>query len=343
MAVTPRLLLPLAVAASLLMPACDGGGGSAAGQGALALEAASGAPLIERLAAAADATRFQGVRRFEVRWSEEGKPKTLVYRERVSADGEGRYALELLDLLAPPAGQTEQALFELQHQMRQGFVQRYRDFRIRDLDLFLANYQVLDLGRTVQVAGHACADLDVRRALAPERVYRVAVELQTGLPLRVREESLAGDLLALTEYESLDLVPDLAAVAFFEPARDEQPLAGDAGAAAAQLGYPPVVPKLVPDPWRPIAAAWVEDPTDPQRPWAKYTYSDGLEAIVYLHGGPVDPQTQLLQAGPGGDLVQHVSLAAWTALQGRVREQRVLAVGKAPRDLLLSLIQSAFY
>jgi hypothetical protein len=278
-------------------------------------------------------------------WSEGGAPRTLSYRERVSADGTGRVSLELLDLLSPTGTEAQQDLFELLHQARQGFVHRYRDFRVHDVELFFENYLVHDQGNIVQLAGHACADLDIRRADGSGSVWRVAVELSSGLPLRVREQGPAGELLSLSEFESLDLDPDLGGVAFHEPVRDEQPLAASLTGATAQLGFEPVVPNLVPEGWRLIAAALVEDPTEPQRPWAKYTYSDGLGAVVYMHGGHLGPQAQLAlaQGTPSGDVVQHLAIASWNALQGRVKQQRVLAVGKAPQDLLLSLIQSAFY
>ena len=301
-------------------------------------QSSSTLPLIERLAAAPDTTRFQGVRRYEAHYVEQGQPKTLIYRERVSCDGMGNFSLELLDVLAPTSG-LDHGLFLLLHDVRAGFVHRYRDLRIHHLATFLENYTVLDAGVTTSVAGRECASLELRRNSGAERVWRVAVDLQTGLPLSVREESLTGELLTLSEHESLDLAPDLSSVDFHTPINSELPLPSDAAAAAGLLGFAPHLPRVLPEGWRQIDSSVVRDPVE-DRAWMKLTLTDGLETLLYLHGG-AEPALQLASSAVTGDFTRGGSLGAWNVLQARVDGQSYLCLGRRPVTFLQTLVQSA--
>jgi len=299
----------------------------------LAVQVAS--PLVAKMLSAPDHVRFRGTRRHEVRWNLPFGQRQLVYRENVFSDGAGGFAIDPVALLEPTVSWLERDVFLLMQKAREGFLYRYRDFRVHDAGLFLANYVIVDPGTAVSVAGRNCAELWIERRDGASRRFRVAVDLETGIALSVREESLQGILLTSMEYERFSLAPDLSQVELHDPQVQEEPLDES---ASPTLGFAPAEPRLLPSGYRRLEATRVYD-AEERGWWAKYTYSDGLELVFFLHGGERGGET----AGVDADVIQASSVGPWRVLRGSLRGQRVLAMGKAPEPELLRMIDSAFF
>ncbi|HVS10109.1 MAG TPA: sigma-E factor regulatory protein RseB domain-containing protein [Planctomycetota bacterium] len=329
----PKLrLLLLAVALG-----CGQGPGAPGPDGGSQLATAGAQSLLQKMVLAPSSVAYQGVRRVEAHWQIASAPQDLAYRELVSGDGQGGFAIDPLEVLQPQLTRPEVDIFQLLQKGREGFLYRYRDFRVSDLGLFLASYSATDSGVISQVAGRSCAQLTIEPRTDSDRLWRAWVDIETGLVLRAREELEDGTLVSLMEFESLSLAPDLSQVQFHVPINEELPLPETE--LAVKLGFPLAKPKLLPAGYQLTDTASVTDITD-HRAWAKLTYGDGLEQVIFLHGGAVGAQGL---TGLGADVVQSLAVGPWTVLQGQVQGQRVIAMGKVGEQALLDMVESAFF
>lgn len=361
-----RAFSALALAAGLTVAACErvdvavqnegknaGGGltaGSESGGGSSLLagngQASAGAPsLIERIADSRRNVAFVGVRRIESHYVESGgngAAHQLSLRERVSADGHGGFAIEALDVLDPQMSTHDRDLLLSLQSIRQGMNWRYRDFAIQDPELFEQNYTATATGANVVIAGVTCLELRIERIDQSGTLHMVAVDSTTGLVLASRETTLDGQPVSQMVFESLQLAPDLSGVVWHQRTNQEiaLPITGD---VTAQLGFEPLSPRFLPSGYQLIERARIQHPMD-QTPWAKLTYSDGVDSLFFLHGGPllagngVSSGTPAIQA----DLVVVAEAEPWTVAQGNLHGQRVIAMGKVGESSLLDLLRSAF-
>lgn len=297
--------------------------------------------LIDSMIAAVSQVRFQGERRFESHWKVGDTRYDLKYRERVSADGQGQFTVEPLDLIEPDLSTGQEDVFLLLSRAREGFHWRYRDFRIHHKPTFLRNYEVFDTGAIVQRLGYDCASLRVRRRKNAEIIYQLEVELGTGVVLSCRSETPDGTLLELAEYESFDLAPDLSQVAWHQPAVDEVDLVdphnpSEIGAGAHQ-------PRLVDGAFVQLAAQKItSSAAETPNQFARYVYSDGLEVVFFLYGGALAQQPAGQQRMD--DVVQvPPSVGPWQLVVATIRGERLIGMGRLNHDDLLDLVASALY
>jgi hypothetical protein len=310
--------------------------------------------LLQASVVAPYSTRYSGVRRLEALVSslEPGapSPETLAYRELVAADGGGNFALETLELLSfvpdPP-------LFEALQETRAGHNYRYRDFAVRDLAALLENYQVRDLDTESSVAGRACRSLELSRQDGSGSLYRVDLDAETGLVLRSCELDPTGMVLARMEFESYDADPDLGSVAWFVPAEEERAL--DAAAPLApQAGFEVLEPTQAPRGYRRFKAALLADHAGSR--WIKQAFTDGVEPLFFLHqesaeavqaeaavapapGFGLDAGAVAEGGSEGADELWVYPIGRLTAVQGRLREREVIALGKLDSEALLDLLE----
>ena len=139
--------------------------------------------LVQLMAEAPEAVVFQGTRRYEAYWDYEGSPEELIYREDVVTNGQGGFSIDPAELISPPLSSSGEDIFLLLQKTREGFFFGHRDFSIRDLQLFLKQWTVLDLGQTTFL-GRSAVLLDVRRQDNPDGYYLLTVDDQNGLVLR---------------------------------------------------------------------------------------------------------------------------------------------------------------
>ncbi len=298
--------------------------------------------LFQRIANSRRVTTFQGVRRVELFVDEGTVQDHSVLRERVSADGNGAFGIESLQVLEPPMSNTEHALFIALQSLRQGMNWRYRDFSIHDVGLFLQNYRATDTGATgLVVAGRSVIELEVERIDQSGSIYTLLVDPLTGLVLKAHEESQEHVLISEMCYESLELAPDLAGVVWHQKLNDEQSLP-TIGPLTAMVGFEPLVARALPVGFQLQERTSVIDPLDHSK-WVKATFTDGVENLFFLHGGPIVADNGIRSGVPEieADLVEVTVASPWTIARGNLRTQRVIAMGKVSEDDLLHLLRSA--
>lgn len=265
------------------------------------------------------------------------------YRERISTDGHGRFAIEPLEAhLATPSEWSE---FELTQRIRQGFLFRYRDFLVRDASLFERNWSTTDLRQTESVAGRLCDVYRVERNGGQATVFELALDQETGLVLASREFGADGRLVADMAYESFSLDPDLGSVAWHQASNVEN-VHPSVEAIEAEARSPVLRPRLLPDGYAALELATVQDGRGTT--WLKHTFSDGVEPLFFLQALEEPTRQFESSAGgmtgeivPGASSVMVFALGGATAIQGRVEGFHLLAIGKVPEAGLLDLIESS--
>lgn len=342
-----RTLLALCLAT---LAGCGGGldaqpAGSAAEVGSKAVDGGASAPVhptgaanaqfLRRLQSARVTVAHRGVRRVEQHWKIGDQAQELSYREQVASDGAGRFAIEALEQLSAGSDSAAADTFLLLHQARAGFTWRYRDFAVRDVEAFLLNYDLIPLGSLTVVLGRACDEYFVQRSVGHAVRYSIAVDRETGLVLRARHETAAGELLGLVEYESLELAPDLSAVVWHTPVTLEEPLEREPSAAAQQLGFRPRLPRNDGGVFRLMEAQAITAPAPDggEQSWAKHTLTDGVEVLFFLHGGS-DPSARedVVRVAP--------PVGPWNTAEGSLRGEKFTCIGRVSVDELLDVIAS---
>ena len=296
---------------------------------------------------AAERVPFQAIRRYEAHWRADGVEQVLVYREDAFSDGRGGFAIDALQVLEPAMAADEEATFLLLQGARAQFFFSHRDFAIRDERLFLEHWQAVDRGTTT-VVGRPCVQLDVQRQGRPERTYRVAIDGDNGLILRVEERDRSGALVSLLEYETLDLSPSLAGRRLFDAGAIARTTltAGDLGSA---LSFTPKTPKLLPAGYELLESAAVGEQHLGSE-WAQLTYSDGVDELFFLHAGQGagarTPQAKGSPVGGGPEgqtIVSYLAVGPWTVVYGEVGGDDFVAAGKLAPEALRDLVESAFF
>lgn len=307
--------------------------------GAPRISSLQGGTILDGMRAAPDTTRFSGTRRLWMRFEDEGTPSVLEYDETVYADGAGGFAIEPGPVIVPRMTQAQRELFEILHRTREGFLFRYRDFRVRDAALLAQNYRVVDLGTTTVVAGRTCDELRFETTHGDSRKYFVAVDHDTRLVLRCEERAGQGQPVARMEFTSFSLAPDLTNVTMhvdapsisIDPAADNRPV----------LGFALRKPRITFG--HPLAHA--ERVEANGRTWARLVYDDGIEPLFYLHSGRSTasgvPTPVLDTSVEGAAIVRVFRAGPWTVAQCHRQGAVYVVVGKLDEPRMLQMLQSA--
>ena len=285
---------------------------------------------------------LQGVRRVEAHWKEGDVEHALIYRERVTGDGTGRFDLQFVELIEPLLPPPQASQFEFLHESREGLFFRYRDFEIRDFALFSANFNARQTGDVADVAGRPVERWVVQRRAGPERRYIVDLDVENGIALRVCEELLDGTPVSLLQYESLNLAPDLNNVPFHQPSNGEFALTTSGVGLARGLGFTPHQPRHLPRGYSLHEAAKLIDPKD-GRTWAKLVYSDGVDLMFFVEGDPQKPSPHVQPSAtqrPG--TLRSMRVGLWTVLQSDYLGRDAIAMGKQGELALADAIRSAY-
>jgi hypothetical protein len=305
--------------------------------------ASTARPFLEKVPDGPFDTMYGGTRHVVFSYHVNDVPLTLDYTEQVYSDGQNHFSVEPLQINQPQMSAPAADLFKVLQMHRESFLYRHRDFRIRDMALFLGNYLVSDLGPGVTVCGRSCAWLDMRRQSSATEYFHVAVDLANGLVLRCEEYAIAGQLEASVEFTQFTLAPDLSHVEFYPEDLLTQPLDLQSD-TLPQIGFPVHVPSLLPNAFQLEKSESVDDGT---QKWARIVYGDGAEQVFFLYSVDPAPPSTNQQSGPGhhDDPAKHsVSVfhfGPWIVAQGHIDRQRLIAVGKTDESTLLQMIQSA--
>ena len=306
--------------------------------------------LITQIQQAPYLVSHSGIRRLESHYTLDGHSDHLIYREEVVTDGLGGFAIQPLGAVSGdslPAGDLQ-----LIQKVREGFHFRYRDFLVRDLAAFLQNYQLKTLGQVVQIAGRDCLEVSIQRQDG-SLSFDVAMDVETGLVLSYDEYDGSGQLYTSMVYETFDPAPSLAGVTLHQPDNQEQTLDLEAS-AQSQVGFQPYIPKL------PqgsglffLDASRVTDLHG--NVWVKLTYTDGVETVFFLDGGPRMAKVGAIGEKSTGSLASATSPSGpsvpdkvlvfhegpLTVAWGKVMDHDLIAVGKLGRADLMGLLESA--
>lgn len=277
----PRNLAFVAAIGLAFLAACGGGVGSSAStattsESALQSVPASALPeFIARMVDAPERVAHGGVRRVEYHFDVDGITSSMVYDERVTADGQGRYAIEPITVTSPVMNAPQRELFEELQRARQGFFFKYRDLRVRGLEPFARNYVVQVLANTPVVAGVECVEIEVTPRNGPARSYRLAIEARSGLVLRAIERDAAGTTVASTTYLEFTHDPVLAGVEFHVERYPGTPLP----TAALSAGAAPAEPRVLPVGYREVTSEQIDVEG---KTYIRRVYGDGLENVFLL-------------------------------------------------------------
>ncbi len=321
-------------------------------------ESGSDTALIERIQQAPVRIKHGGTRRLEFHYESEGVEHTLAYLEHVTADGKGNFALDPGQIEQPAMSTPQREMFELLQKQHEGFFFRYRDFGVRQRNLFEANYSVQVLGTPIAVAGRMCTQIDVRRIGRGARsTYRAAIDDQTGLVLRWTETTLEGRLLARSEFVDFTLDPVLDGVDWFvSPLQVESLQSGHDLSAQdlATLGFQPHSLQVLPPGYQLLRSERI---VESGTTWLRRVYGDGLENLFVLERGPdttpPTPTPQHDRAHPGaqhatttpgsGEIVVRICQAGeWTLAEVVHGSGQLFVIGKVGEPDVVDCLQSAF-
>lgn len=257
----------------------------------------------------------------------------LVYQEELLRDGLGNFAVLPGAVLQPTMTPAESATFGLLQGARQGYVERHRDFRVRDLLLFRHNYSIIDLRQMTPVAGVPCVWIEVHGRYDTAVSWRLAVDHKTGVILSEERVDQNGALLARIEAAVVDYQPDLGNAVL-----DGGPSAWLPVSGAALSGLRLHVPTVLPTGYQLFETATMRDALG--RDWVRQLFSDGVGELFFLHEATsiLSPQTKLSSTG---SVLNSFTIAGATVLDGEVRGVRVIVVGLLPELDLLQAIDSA--
>lgn len=294
--------------------------------------------LLQKMQVAPTAVAYSGVRRIEQSWQVGETVYSTSYREDVASDGQGRVALQSLELIAPSLPPRSEELWRMLQESRDGFLFRYRDFRIHDVAQMVTNYSPIATGVRTRVAGRECEELVFALRHGASFTYNLAVDHQTGLVMRCEQVATDGRVMGLVEFESLELRPRFAAdFPWDESSNQEEPLPASQAERLAAVGFRPRQPEGDGGRFQLLESAIVRSPEPDgvgELTWVKSTLTDGIEVVFVLHGGS-DPSLlsdDVMRVAP--------SVGPWNHVEGTLRGERFMALGRASADELLDLIAS---
>jgi hypothetical protein len=277
-----------------------------------------------------------GIRHFE--FPEVASPSGD-YRERITTDGRGGYALEPIDSGAFDPSEWE--FFELQQRAHEGFLFRYRDFQVRDAELFARNWETTPLDPATFVIGRRCSRYRLERLVGESSFWEVSVDDETGLVLASQEFGVDGRLLAAMSYESVELQPALGGVVWHVERNEEVAL--DVNAPVVQDGSTLLSPRVLPSGYALFEVATVGNGQGAR--WLKRTYSDGLAPLFFMQAltriGTGPSAQTMAGAGPEASSIAVFELGSVRVAQGRVNGFDLIAIGRVVEAELLDLIDSA--
>lgn len=295
--------------------------------------------LLRKMQHAATTVAYSGVRRIEQSWQVGETVYSTSYREEVASDGAGHFALHSLELIAPSVPPRQEELWRMLQESRDGFLFRYRDFRMHDVALMVTNYSPIATGVRSLVAGRECDELVFALRHGASFTYNLAVDHETGLVMRCEQLATDGRVMGLVEFESLELAPQFAADYPWHESSNQEEALPDTSASrlAVAVGFPPRLPETDGGRFRLVETTIVRSPEPDgvgEIAWVKSTLTDGVEVVFVLHGGS-DPSLvseDVMRVAP--------SVGPWNHVEGTLRGERFMALGRASADELLDLIAS---
>ena len=328
------------LAACLLALAACGGGvpaGNGSGTDGPPTYGSSGPP--DYFAMGPDApfsTAYRGTRMVELYYDAQAP---MVYREDVGSDGQGKFSVETLDVLISSDPNTP--LFLLLQAQRQALIYRHRDFRIRDLGLFLGNYDYVVAPNPTTVAGVTCDRVQVQARVGAKSRFEVDIDPTTGLVLAWEEYDLdTGNLEARIAFEIYTPDGDLSDMVLIDRVFQTSEYGVHTEDFKQALGFDPLIPKLQPGAGYQLGVQAEVLVVDGEN-WAKLYLSDGMATCIFMDSVPI--RSGGLGAGTSEkkDEVAIMQVGSWSSLRGTVRGHEVIMAGRVSELDLATVLDSS--
>ncbi len=339
------VLLSACLVGASLLGACSGevgapaaGGPATAETGIHGLQNNPPPSFLALMPDAPERVAHAGLRRVEYHVDVDGVPTSLVYDERVTADGTGRYSIEPIAVQEPALTLPQREIFEELQRTRQGFFFKYRDLRVRDLDLFLANYSVRVLVGAPVVAGVECVEIavDARYGAIPgaPRSYRMSVDAASGLVMSTVELDGNGTVVASTTFLDFTRAPALEG---FTPHVERYP-GTPIDSATLPTGFTPARPQILPQGYREMSSEVLQLGSDT---YVRRVYGDGLENVFFLQRQePVAP-TGSVSTAAASVVVRMAQLGSFRVAEAQLGRGNLFVVGKISEADVLGILRSA--
>lgn|GEM_PF-1134035 len=281
-------------------------------------------------------TAYRGTRLVELYYDAQAP---VVYREDVGANGKNKFSVETLDVLVTSKPDT--ALFILMQDMRQTQIYRHRDFRIRDLGLFLSNYDFLVIPNSTNVAGVACDRVQVQARTAALSRFEVDIDPMTGLVMAWEEYDLsAGTLLARVAFETYTPYGDLSDMVLVDHVFQTTSYAVQSEGFEQALGFTPLIPQLQPGAGYQLAPMGEVLAVNDAK-WAKLYLTDGMASCVFMHTRQPTPQVGGSGLAEKKGEVAVMQVGSWSSLRGTVNGHTVIMAGRVSEMNLATVLDSA--
>jgi hypothetical protein len=327
------------LAASLALVACGGGapaGGSSGTEGP-PVYGATGPPDYFAMGPTAPfTTAYRGLRKVELYYNAHAP---MVYQEDVGSDGQGKFSVETLDVLI--SSNPDTSLFLLLQTQRQALIYRHRDFRIRDLGLFLANYDYVVAPAPTTVAGVTCDRVQVQARVAAQSRFEVDIDPTTGLVMAWEEHDLAtGNLEARIAFETYVPNGDLSDMALMDRVFQTSTYGVDTNEFRDALGFLPLIPQLQPGVGYqlvPQAEVLVVNGEN----WAKLYLTDGMGTCIFMDSMLANGGGASADLSEKKDEVAVMQIGSWSSLRGSVRGHSVIMAGRVSQLDLATVLDSS--
>ncbi len=166
---------------------------------------------------AAETITYRAVRKY----TDSTGTESASYVEEFIQGPDNRFALSLLALNGLVPSQMNAAEYGAFQQLtalassgRGKYLAKVRDFRIRDVELFFANYEFVVFDASEVVAGRTVQVANVQPRHADRPSYVIWIDLETLVVLKYREYLPGGALTAEMEVLEIEFAPDLSNVEF---------------------------------------------------------------------------------------------------------------------------------
>jgi hypothetical protein len=351
-ALNQRWQLGLAAVLSVAsLAACADQSGSSAGasdpsDSARIAASSSGSPILQLMQEAANTTAFRGVRRYRSRFGVE----SLEQVEDVGADGQGRLAFELVDVVSVPLSMDPFG-YSIEAENAWRFQMTLRDPKIVSAFAAAQNYAISTLPETPMIAGIQCVRLRFERhgPLGDRPAdYEVDVDRDTGFALAWREYDAAGLLMSSMVYESFEYDGDLSDMQLRSRTFNATPISLGQP-FGPQVGFPVRMPQALPEGFEVVAAELMAVPPSLADPllmgevsyllpgqWIRFLATDGVEIITFMHSAP-DPSVSTV----AGELNLAVEFD-WKLAFGRAQGMNFICSARVSVEMLQQIIASVF-
>jgi hypothetical protein len=335
----PSVKVAFATALLAAATACSGGTstGPTVPEGDILLSAGGTAvqSVFTLMEAAPHSVPFRGVREVSIY----SGPNPTQFREDVASDGQGNLFYKARDI-SPIHPNPDMLEILLDLRSRQSLM--YRDPAITDVDLFVGNYLVVDLGTDPVVAGVPCVRMHVAALnnTAHDPHFELSVDPVTGMTLAWDEIDAGGVLL--TRVEFLSYTPGAPTTNGLLPVAEaltKNPL-NHSKLLDPQVDHLVIAPTLPPPGFQLVSASL--DHYDDGAEVADYVrqeFSDGFQTVVLMQKAP---RITTLEARQHLGKVYVETMTTWAFVTGEIQTCEVILAGRVSEDRLLSMLASAF-